>query len=70
MLVSINGMQFCANSFRNFYEDFYMKQRFALVKHSQTNGLVESAYQTILKGLEKGLDSAEGGWVKELPYVL
>ena len=60
MLVSENGTQFCANSFKKFCEDVQIKQRFASVEHPQINVPAESTNQTILEGLKKSLDLAKG----------
>ena len=51
-------------------EDSHIKQKFALVKHPQTNGLAESANWVILKRLKKGLGLAKKARVEELSCVL
>ena len=70
VLVLDNDTQFYANSFKKFYQDLHIKQKFNSVEYLQTNGLVESANQTFLERPRKRLDLAKREWVKELTYVL
>jgi len=43
---------------------------FALVKHPQTNGQVESANRVLLRGLKRRLEKAKGTWAEEVPRIL
>ncbi|GJT25345.1 reverse transcriptase domain-containing protein [Tanacetum coccineum] len=45
-------------------------QRFASVKHPQTNGLVERANRSLGEGIKARLDRHKGRWVEELSHVL
>nr|GEV95757.1 reverse transcriptase domain-containing protein [Tanacetum cinerariifolium] len=46
-IVSDNGKQFSDNPFKDWCEKLNITQRFALVKHSQSNGLVEKANRSL-----------------------
>ncbi|GJX29011.1 reverse transcriptase domain-containing protein [Tanacetum coccineum] len=45
-------------------------QRFALVKHPQSNGLVERANQSLGEGIKARLGEGNKNWIEELPHVL
>ncbi|GKE27912.1 reverse transcriptase domain-containing protein [Tanacetum coccineum] len=45
-------------------------QRFALVKHPQSNGLVKRANQSLGEGIKARLGKGNKNWVEELPHVL
>ncbi|GJS25325.1 reverse transcriptase domain-containing protein [Tanacetum coccineum] len=45
-------------------------QRFASVKHPQTNGLFERANRSLGEGIKARLDRHKGRWVEELSHVL
>ncbi|GJY90308.1 reverse transcriptase domain-containing protein [Tanacetum coccineum] len=48
-IVSDNGKQFRDNPFKDWCEKLNIKQRFASVKHPQTNGQMEKAHRTTIK---------------------
>nr|GFA31902.1 reverse transcriptase domain-containing protein [Tanacetum cinerariifolium] len=45
-------------------------QRFASVKHPQSNGLVERANRSLGEGIKSRLGEGNKNWVEELPHVL
>nr|GEY10979.1 reverse transcriptase domain-containing protein [Tanacetum cinerariifolium] len=45
-------------------------QRFASVKHPQSNGLVEKANRSLGEGIKARLGEGNKNWVEELPHVL
>nr|GEV45223.1 reverse transcriptase domain-containing protein [Tanacetum cinerariifolium] len=45
-------------------------QRFASVKHPQSNGLVERENQSLREGIKARLGEGNKNWVEELPHVL
>ena len=69
-LVSDNGIQFTDCGFEDFYRKLGIVQFFSLVKHTQTNGLVEATNKIILVRLKKKLEQAKGLWADELHAVL
>ncbi|GKB29784.1 reverse transcriptase domain-containing protein [Tanacetum coccineum] len=68
--VSDNGKQFCDNPFKDWCARLSITQRFASVKHPQTNGLVERANRSLGEGIKARLDRHKGRWVEELSHVL
>ncbi|GJY87666.1 putative ribonuclease H-like domain-containing protein [Tanacetum coccineum] len=69
-IVSDNGKQFCDNPFKDWCARLSITQRFASVKHPQTNGLVERANRSLGEGIKARLDRHKGRWVEELSQVL
>ncbi|GJV28803.1 reverse transcriptase domain-containing protein [Tanacetum coccineum] len=69
-IVSDNGKQFCDNPFKDWCTRLSITQRFASVKHPQTNGLVERANRSLGEGIKARLDRHKGRWVEELSHVL
>ncbi|GJW89525.1 reverse transcriptase domain-containing protein [Tanacetum coccineum] len=55
-IISDNGKQFRDNPFKDWCEKLNIRQRFASVKHSQTNGLVERANRSLGEGMKARLD--------------
>ncbi|GKA30337.1 reverse transcriptase domain-containing protein [Tanacetum coccineum] len=47
-----------------------MAKRFALVKHSQSNGLVERANRSLGERIKACLGEGNKNWLEELPHVL
>nr|GEX25857.1 reverse transcriptase domain-containing protein [Tanacetum cinerariifolium] len=68
--VSNNDNQFSDNPFKDWCGKLNITQRFASVKHSQSNGLVERANQSLGEGIKARLGERNKNWVEELPYVL
>ncbi|GJZ43918.1 reverse transcriptase domain-containing protein [Tanacetum coccineum] len=69
-IVSDNGKQFSDNSFKYWCEKSNITQRFASVKHSQSNGLVERANRSLGDRIKARLGEGNKNWIKELPHVL
>nr|GEV70280.1 reverse transcriptase domain-containing protein [Tanacetum cinerariifolium] len=69
-IVSDNGKQFSDNPFKDWRDKLNITQRFASVKHPQSNGLVERANQSLGEGIKSCLDEGNKNWVEELPHVL
>ncbi|GKD58977.1 reverse transcriptase domain-containing protein [Tanacetum coccineum] len=69
-IVSDNGKQFSDNPFKDWCEKLNITQRFASVKHPQSNGLVERANQSLGEGIKARLGEGNKNWIEELPHVL
>nr|GEV66684.1 reverse transcriptase domain-containing protein [Tanacetum cinerariifolium] len=69
-IISDNGKQFRDNPFKDWCEKLCIRQHFASVKHSQTNGLVERANRSMGEGIKARLDAGSKNQVEELSHVL
>ncbi|GKA54350.1 reverse transcriptase domain-containing protein [Tanacetum coccineum] len=69
-IVSDNGKQFSDNPFKDWCEKLNIIQRFASVKHPQSNGLVERANRSLGEGIKARLGEGNKNWIEELPHVL
>ncbi|GJU70303.1 reverse transcriptase domain-containing protein [Tanacetum coccineum] len=69
-IVSNNGKQFRDNPFKDWCDKLSIKQRFASVKHPQTNGLVERENSRLGEGIKARLDEGSKNRIKEVPHVL
>nr|GEX44092.1 reverse transcriptase domain-containing protein [Tanacetum cinerariifolium] len=69
-IVSVNGKQFSDNPFKDWCDKLNIIQRFASVKHPQSNGLVERANQSLGEGIKARLGEGNKNWVEELPHIL
>ncbi|GJT93445.1 reverse transcriptase domain-containing protein [Tanacetum coccineum] len=69
-IVSDNGKQFSDNLFKDWCEKLNITQRFASVKHPQSNGLVERANRSLGDGIKARLGEGNKNWIKELPHIL
>nr|GEY69388.1 reverse transcriptase domain-containing protein [Tanacetum cinerariifolium]GEY70323.1 reverse transcriptase domain-containing protein [Tanacetum cinerariifolium] len=69
-IVSDKGKQFSDNPFKDWCDKLNITQRFASVKHPQSNGLVERANQSLGEGIKARLGEGHNNWIEELPYVL
>ncbi|GJU53965.1 reverse transcriptase domain-containing protein [Tanacetum coccineum] len=65
-----NGKQFRDNPFKDWCKKLCIRQHFASVKHSQTNGLVKRANRSLGEGKKARLDERSQNWMEELPHVL
>nr|KYP43561.1 Retrovirus-related Pol polyprotein from transposon 17.6 [Cajanus cajan] len=69
-LVTDNGRQFIAQSFKDFLRELGIKHLPTSVEHLQTNGQAEAANKVILRELKKRLGNAKGQWADKLPSIL
>ncbi|GKC84444.1 reverse transcriptase domain-containing protein [Tanacetum coccineum] len=69
-IVSDNGKQFSDNQFNDWCDKLNITQRFASVKHPQSNRLVERANQSLGEGIKARLGEGNKNWIEELPHVL
>ncbi|GJW53369.1 reverse transcriptase domain-containing protein [Tanacetum coccineum] len=66
-IVSDNGKQFSDNPFKDWCEKLNITQRFASVKHPQSNGLVERANRSLGEGIKARLGEGNKNWIEEIP---
>nr|GEU74436.1 reverse transcriptase domain-containing protein [Tanacetum cinerariifolium] len=69
-IISDNGKQFADNPFKDWCDKLNITQRFASVKHPQSNGLVERANRSLGEGIKARLGERNKNWVEELSHVL
>nr|GEW52903.1 reverse transcriptase domain-containing protein [Tanacetum cinerariifolium] len=69
-IVSDSDKQFNDNLFKDWCDKLHITQRFASVKHPQSNGLVERANRSLGEGIKARLGEGNKNWVEELPHVL
>ncbi|GJZ82633.1 reverse transcriptase domain-containing protein [Tanacetum coccineum] len=69
-IVSDNGKQFSDNPFKDWCKKLNITQRFASVKHPQSNGLIERANRSLGEGIKARLGEGNKNWMEELPHVL
>nr|GEV33259.1 reverse transcriptase domain-containing protein [Tanacetum cinerariifolium] len=69
-IISDNDKQFADNPFKDWCDKLNITQRFASVKHPQSNGLVERANRSLGEGIKARLGEGNKNWVEELPHVL
>ncbi|GJT04183.1 reverse transcriptase domain-containing protein [Tanacetum coccineum] len=69
-IISDNGKQFRDNPFKDWCEKLCIRQRFASVKHPQTNGLVERANRSLGEGIKARLEARSKNWMEEISHVL
>ncbi|GJU17356.1 retrovirus-related pol polyprotein from transposon TNT 1-94 [Tanacetum coccineum] len=69
-IVSDNGKQFSDNPFKDWCEKLNITQRFASVRHMQSNRLVERANRSLGDGIKARLGEGNKNWIEELPHVL
>ncbi|GJT31361.1 reverse transcriptase domain-containing protein [Tanacetum coccineum] len=72
-VATITGNQvkkFVDNPFKDWCEKLNITQRFASVKHPQSNGLVERANRSLGEGIKARLGEGNKNWIEELPHVL
>uniref|UniRef100_A0A2N9GA65 Uncharacterized protein n=1 Tax=Fagus sylvatica TaxID=28930 RepID=A0A2N9GA65_FAGSY len=67
-----NGLfyQFTSGPFREFCEQYGIRNHFSTPAYPQANGQAESSNKTLLDGIKKRLENAKGRWVEELPSIL
>ena len=69
-LISDNGLQFDSKSFKRYYYELGITNRYSTPTYPQRNGQVKAVNKVIVSGFKKRLDDAKGRWVEELPHVL
>ncbi|GJT59747.1 reverse transcriptase domain-containing protein [Tanacetum coccineum] len=69
-IVSDNEKQFAENPFKDWCEKLNIKQRFASVKHPQTNDLVERANIFLGEVIKARLDKGSKDWIEGVLHVL
>ncbi|GKC17370.1 reverse transcriptase domain-containing protein, partial [Tanacetum coccineum] len=69
-IVSDNRKQFSGDPFKDWCEKLNIVQRFASVKHLQSNRLVERANRSLGEGIKARLGEGNKNWLEELPHVL
>nr|GEW55609.1 reverse transcriptase domain-containing protein [Tanacetum cinerariifolium] len=69
-IISDNDKQFADNPFKDWCDKLNITQRFASVKHPQSNGLVERENRSLGEGIKARLGEGNKNWVEELPHVL
>ena len=70
VFISDNDLQFDSKTFRKYYSDLGIKNRYSTPAYPQRNGQAKAVNKVIVNGLKKRLDNAKGRWVEELPHVL
>ncbi|GJY43834.1 reverse transcriptase domain-containing protein [Tanacetum coccineum] len=69
-IISDNGKQFRDDPFKDWCEKLCISQHFSIVKHPQTDGLVERANRGLGEGIKSRLETRSKNWMEELPHVL
>nr|GEU93298.1 reverse transcriptase domain-containing protein [Tanacetum cinerariifolium] len=69
-IISDNGKQFADNPFKDWCDKLNITERFASVKHPQSNGPVERTNRSLGEGIKARLGDGNKNWVEELPHVL
>ncbi|GJY26151.1 reverse transcriptase domain-containing protein [Tanacetum coccineum] len=67
---TITSNQFSDNPFKDWCEKLNITQRFASVKHPQSNGLVERANRSLGDRIKARLGKGNKIWIEELPHIL
>jgi hypothetical protein len=70
VLMPDNLSQFISGPFKEFCEQYGIKNHFSTSAYPQGNGQAESSNKTLLDGIKKRLEKAKGRWVEELPSIL
>nr|GEU68138.1 reverse transcriptase domain-containing protein [Tanacetum cinerariifolium] len=68
-VATITCGQFADNPFKDWCDKLNITQRFASVKHPQSNGLVERANRSLGEGIKARLGEGNKNWVEELPHI-
>nr|GEW85570.1 reverse transcriptase domain-containing protein [Tanacetum cinerariifolium] len=69
-IVSDNEKQFRDNPFKDWCKKLCIRQRFASIKHPQTNGLMERVNKSLGEGIKAWLDERSKHWMEEISHVL
>ena len=68
--ISDNGLQFDSKTFKRYYCDLGITNRYSTPAYPHGNGQAEAVNKVIVNGLKKRLDDAKGKWVEELSHIL
>nr|GFA17316.1 protein NYNRIN-like [Tanacetum cinerariifolium] len=68
-IISDNGKQFSDNPFKDWRDKLNITQRFASVKHPQSNRLAERVNRSLREGIKSRLGDGNKNWVEELPHA-
>ena len=70
-IIVYNGAQFDSEAFKTFYDQIGTKIHFALVRHPESNSLVERANGIIITGIMESIfNLPKGKWTDELVKVV
>ena len=69
-VISDNSLQFDSKSFKRYYCELGITNRYSTPAYLQGNGQVKAINKVIVNGLKKKLDDVKGKWVEELTHVL
>ena len=69
-LILDNGLQFDSKSFRRYWCELGITNRYSTSAYPQGNGQAEAVNKVIVNGLKKRLDNAKGRWVEEVSHFL
>ena len=69
-LISDNGLKFDNKTFRRYFCDLGITNRYSTPAYPQGNGKAEAVNKIIVNGLKKRLDDAKEKWVEKLPHIL
>ena len=69
-LILDNGIQFDSKSFKRYYCDLGITNKYSTPPYPQGNGQAEAINKVIVNGLKKRLDDVKRKWVEELLHVL
>ena len=68
-LILDNSLQFDSKSFRKYYYDLGITNRYSTLAYPQENGQDEAVNKVIVNELKKRLDDAKGKWVDRKSVV-
>ena len=69
-LILDNGIQFDRKSFKRYYCDLGIMNKYSTPPYPQGNGQAEAFNKVIVNGFKKRLDDVKRKWVEELSHVL
>ncbi|GJY63617.1 reverse transcriptase domain-containing protein [Tanacetum coccineum] len=69
-VATISGSQFSDNPFKDWCEKLNITQRFASLKHPQSNGLMERANRSLGEGIKARLGEGNKNWIEELSHAI
>ena len=69
-LTSDNDLQFDSKSFRRYYCELGITNRYSILAYPQGNKQAKTINKVIVNELKKRLDDMKRRWVEELPHIL